>query len=64
MADDLTNTTFPNDDIDDTRQHHGGNPDAAKNLSNYDRAKGGKAAQQNGNPHKLTKEEQSEGGSH
>lgn len=44
MADDLTNATFPSDDIDDTRQGHGGNQNASQNLTNDDRSKGGKAS--------------------
>jgi hypothetical protein len=65
MADDLTNTTFPSDDIDDTKQHRGGNPNASQNVTNEDRSKGGKASssQQNGDGHQLTDEERSRGGS-
>ena len=44
MADDLTNATFPSDDIDDTKQAQGGNPSASQNLSDEDRSKGGKAS--------------------
>jgi hypothetical protein len=44
MADDLTNMTFPRDDIDDTKQHRGGNSNASQNLTNDDRSKGGKAS--------------------
>jgi len=44
MADNLTNTTFPSDDIDDTKQHQGGNQNVSQNLTNEDRSKGGKAS--------------------
>jgi hypothetical protein len=44
MADDLTNTTFPSDDIDDMSEHRGDNPNAAQNLTDEDRSKGGKAS--------------------
>lgn len=61
---DTTNQTMLNDDMDDTSTHHtGGNHNAADNLS-QDHSKGGKAAHESGNAHKLTKEDQSEGGSH
>ena len=81
MTDNLTNSNFPSDDIDDAKKQRGGNPNASQNMTNDDRSKGGKAsssqqdmsklgqmggniAQQSSNAHKLTKEEQSEGGSH
>jgi len=65
MADNLTTKTFPGDDIDDTKQHQGGNPNASQNLTNDDRSKGGKASssQESDNAHKLSDEEQSSGGS-
>ena len=48
MANDLTNQNFPSDDIDDTTsQNTGGNPNAAQNVSNDDRSKGGKASSSN-----------------
>jgi hypothetical protein len=66
MADDLTNKTFPSDDIDDTNDDHskgGKTSSSQQDMSEHGQMRGN-ASQQNGDGHQLTDEERSRGGSH
>ena len=45
------------------RKGHGGNPNAAQNLTDEDRAKGGRVAHERGTAHEFTSEEAAEAGS-
>lgn len=44
MASDLTNKTFPSDDIDDTKKNKDSNQNASQNLTNDERSKGGRTS--------------------